>query len=579
MGIPLRQYFRLLSHYLRPMRPRVLLLTFFLVAVVGLQLLNPQVLRQFIDSALGAAPMTRLFLLAGLFIAMALAAQALNVASTWLSESIAWTATNALRADLFDHTLRLDMSFHKSRTPGEMIQRIDADVDALSSFFSQLTIQVFSNGALLVGIIVLLFIEDVRIGLAMSAFAIVSFFVMLYIRSYAVPRWQALREANALFYGFLAEHLAGTEDIRANGARPYVMRRFFEMKQRWFPAHLRAQLAGTHLYMVSIALFGLGNAIALGLGAYLWTQGDLTLGGVYLVFHYTELLRLPIEQIRTQLQELQSAEASIRRVDDLMKRESRIKDGPGTDFGSGALSLEFADVTFEYDPDAPVLRDVRFELRPGTVLGVLGRTGSGKTTLGRLVARLYDATAGSVLVNGHDLRELKLEELRSRIGIVTQDVQLFDAPVRENLTFFDLSLPDERLIEVIEEVGLTSWFRALPAGLDTEIEAGGLSAGEAQLLAFARVFLRNPGLVILDEASSRLDPATERLIEQAVSRLLEGRTAIIIAHRLSTIERVDEVLVLEDGAVVEHGRRSELLADPSSRYYALLEKGQEALLA
>jgi ABC-type multidrug transport system fused ATPase/permease subunit len=222
------------------------------------------------------------------------------------------------------------------------------------------------------------------------------------------------------------------------------------------------------------------------------------------------------------------------------------------------------------------------------VTGLLGRTGSGKTTITRLLFRLYDPDQGSIRigVNGggktdlQDIKEIPLQALRRSVGMVTQNIQLFHATVRENLTFFDPSIPDERILGAIRDLGLWEWYQSLSKGLDTELESGGggLSAGEAQLLAFTRIFLRDPGLIILDEATSRLDPATEQLIEQAVDRLVENRTAIIVAHRLGTVQRADDILILEDGVVIEFGRRFELAADPSTRFYHLLETGLEEVL-
>jgi ABC-type multidrug transport system fused ATPase/permease subunit len=221
------------------------------------------------------------------------------------------------------------------------------------------------------------------------------------------------------------------------------------------------------------------------------------------------------------------------------------------------------------------------------VLGVLGRTGSGKTTLTRLLFRLYDVDAGAITLDGVDLRALPLGELRRHVGLVTQDVQLFAATVRDNLTLFanyDPARPnigDDDIVAALETLGLGPWLRGLPAGLDSVLASGGkgLSAGEAQLLALARVFLRDPRLVVLDEASSRLDPATEGLLEQAIDRLLAGRTGIVIAHRLRTVQRADDILILEGGRVVEHGPRVALAADPDSRFAQLLQTGLEEVLA
>jgi ATP-binding cassette subfamily B protein len=212
-------------------------------------------------------------------------------------------------------------------------------------------------------------------------------------------------------------------------------------------------------------------------------------------------------------------------------------------------------------------------------MGVVGRTGSGKSTLARLLLRLYDVTDGVVEVGGTDVRALTLRALRNRVGIVTQDVQLFEATLRDNLTLFEEHTDDARLVGVLEDLDLGQWYARLPAGLDTLVGGTGvgLSAGEAQLVAFARVFLRDPGLVILDEASSRLDPATEQRIERAVDRLLTGRTAILVAHRLVTLERADDVLVLDRGRVVEHGGRDTLLADPASHFAELVEVGMRGV--
>jgi ATP-binding cassette subfamily B protein len=227
-----------------------------------------------------------------------------------------------------------------------------------------------------------------------------------------------------------------------------------------------------------------------------------------------------------------------------------------------------------------VLSGINFHLPPGAILGLLGRTGSGKTTLTRLLVRFYDPVQGVLRLGETPLPELPLALLRQRIGLVTQDIQLFDASLRDNLTLFDPAIPDQRILSGLAELGLMDWYRSLPQGLLTKLEPGGsrLSAGEAQLLAFVRVFLRDPGLIILDEASSRLDPATEGRLDRAIERLLQGRTAIIIAHRLKTVQRADRILILDNGRQVEYGERQALAGDPESRFARLLRTGLEEAL-
>ena len=222
-----------------------------------------------------------------------------------------------------------------------------------------------------------------------------------------------------------------------------------------------------------------------------------------------------------------------------------------------------------------MLQDVSFCLKPGTVLGLLGRTGSGKTTLIRLLFRFYDPIQGTIRLNNIDISTIRLEDLRKHVGLVTQDVQLLRATIRDNLTFFDSSIGDKQILEAIDELGLTDWYASLPKGLDTELSSGGggVSAGEAQLLAFIRVLLKDSRVIILDEASARLDLVTETLIERATQRLFQNRTGVIIAHRLRTIRQVDEIIVLENGRVLEHGLRPVLEKDQDSRFYRLLQVG------
>ncbi|MGH3489657.1 MAG: ABC transporter ATP-binding protein [Actinopolymorphaceae bacterium] len=288
------------------------------------------------------------------------------------------------------------------------------------------------------------------------------------------------------------------------------------------------------------------------------------------------MVRAPFERIIDQLQQYQKALAAIARIGGLLAERRTLPEPaePRPLPATGPLSVELDHVGFAYaDDDEQVLADVNLRLAPGETLGLVGRTGSGKTTIARMVLRLYDPTEGVVRLGGVDLRDTDLESVHRRVCVVTQDVQLFAASVRDNLTLFRPGQSDDRLRTVLTEVGLGSWLATLPDGLDTVLasQAGGVSAGEAQLLAFARAFLTDPGLVVLDEASSRLDPATELHIEDAVDRLLTHRTGVLIAHRLSSLSRVDQIAVVDDGRVVEYGRREELAADPTSRFSQLLD--------
>jgi ATP-binding cassette subfamily B protein/ATP-binding cassette subfamily C protein len=433
-------------------------------------------------------------------------------------------------------------------------------------------------------------------------FTLSALLILIRLQTYAVPAYAADRQASAEFFGFFGEQLTGTKDIRGNGAVSYVMYRFYHHLQRWLPISHRAGFAEIALWGTSIGLFVAGNAIALGVGAYLWNQQAITIGTVYLIFYYTNLLREPIERIQQELESLQQAGGGLLRITDLFQVRSALRSSaslsqlkPGGDrtLPTGALSVVFEEVWFSYDraldrsgilpenrhshPTHPewTLQNISFHLPPGQVLGLLGRTGSGKTTLARLLLRLYDPQSGTIRLGDREIDQASLKNLRQRVVLVTQDVQLFQTTIRNNLTFFNPAIKDSQLLESLELLGLTPWLNALPQGLDTPLgaDSGGLSAGQAQLLAFARAFLKNPSLVILDEASSRLDPTTETSIEGAIDKLLRGRTGIIIAHRLSTVQRANQILILERGRVREYGLRKTLANTPDSYFAQLLQTG------
>ncbi len=601
--IPVRAYLALLTTYLRRHRGRMVLLGVLVVADLVVQLAIPQVLRSVIDGALGDQPVDRLDLLAGAVVGAALAHQGLAVASTWIAEQVGWRATNDLRADLTRHVLHLDLGFHKQHPPGHLIERVDGDVTALSNFFSAMVVKVVGNGVLIAGIMGLLLRESWLLGGIITMLLLLGLLVLARLHVVVVPWWRAHRAIAAETYGQLGEQVDGTEDIAANGARDFMQERFADLLRRWMPLEVRGWTGWGLMWSTSEILRIAMLVATFLLGARLFGAGpgDLSIGTIYLVVHYVEMVGHPLHQIREEMQDLQKAGAAIDRVRRLLRRPSALPAPGATTLPAGPLSVAFTGVDFAYDdadagdvdrvdadgsrPDrddprgpTPVLHDVSLTVAPGRVLGILGRTGSGKSTMARLATRLYAPDRGEVAIGGVSIGEVA--NLRERVAMVTQDVQLFRATVRDNLTFFDRSIDDARLHDAIRLLGLQDWLAGLPHGLDTHLggQATGVSAGEAQLLAFTRVFLRDPGLVVLDEASSRLDPATESWLERAIDGLLADRTAIIIAHRLHTLHRADDVAVMEAGLVVEFGDRVALAADPDSRYARLLAAGMEEVL-
>jgi ABC-type multidrug transport system fused ATPase/permease subunit len=571
---------RLLVAYLSPHRSRVLLLAALLLTSTGLELANPQVVRFFIDTAQKGGPVGALTFAAVAFFAIALVQQVVALGATYMGSIVGWDATNRLRADLMRHCLGLDLEFHKNRTPGELIERIDGDVTLLANFFSQFTINILGNSLLVIGILIVLGSTNPWLGLGLTGYCVLTVVALRAVQKVAVRRHGIDRQASAEQYGAIEERLVGTEDIRGVGAERYVLWRLLGIMQRRLRTNRSARLAGNISFFATNFLYVVAYAIGLALGAFLFQRHQITIGTAYLIVFYIGLLAAHIDNIQRQVQDMQQASVGIGRVDSLLHIEPSLSETGTTTLPAGPLAVRFDAVTFSYEEGESVLHDLSFSLQPGETLGLLGRTGSGKTTVMRLLARLYDPAVGTVLLDGRNLRDVSPGSLRRSVGVVSQDVQFFRATVRDNLTFFRSDIEDADILAVIRELDLQDWYETLPHGLDTMLGAGGagFSAGQAQLLAFVRVFLRDPGLILLDEATSRLDPATERYVEHAVDRLLAGRTGIVIAHRLRTVGRVDQIMILDGGRMVEHGRRADLVQDPNSRFSALLRVGLEEVL-
>lgn len=577
----LHSAFRFLWTYLRPLSGFLLLLVTLLTGATVLRLLFPQLLRSLVDRTMEGAPLPELVLPAGLFLAAALLIQVLRITATTLSERIAWKATNALRLDLARHVLGLDLAFHKEHTPGELIERIDGDVTVLAGFFSQFVAQVGASLLLIGGVLVVLFTEGPLPGLVgLGSFAL-GVAAMLAVSSLSVKAWAGIRASSAEMMSFVEEHIAGREEVKALGADRYVLRRLMALSARHWRLRWRARALETTAAGVTYVTWVLGQFAMLLLAWSLYRNGSLSLGTAMMLFFYADLLGEPISTIRNQMDEMQRARAALGRLVKLKAVSPAITDGAGGALRDGPLSVTLERVSFQYEEGRPVLNDVSFHLEPGRTLGILGRTGSGKSSLIRLLCRFYDPQEGTVRIGGSDIRQLPLDELRSRIGLISQEVGLFGGTLRDNLALFNPAITDEQIWAAVHRLGLTGWFGRFEDGLDSRIgpAGGGLSAGEAQLLALVRLSLRDPGLVILDEFTARIDPVTEALLQRAVDRLLAGRTAIIIAHRLTTVERADDILVLDQGSILEWGPRRILARDPRSHYNRLRSAGSEEVLA
>ncbi len=582
MSPSLKYTFSLLKKYLTNYKLLVFLVTLLLLTFNSIQILNPQIIRLYLKQV-GAATLNTTLLMwtSILYIGVNLVFRGVYVFLNWVSQELAWSTTNDLRVDLTRHCINLDMTFHNKHKTGEMIERIDGDASNLSSFFGEFIVHLLSNALLLVGVLIAVFIEGWVFGLTFLAFTLVAFTALFLLRKITAPLWKKVRESTTALYGNIEESISGLEDIQGCGADAYIMKKYHNVAQNDFKNKNKAMIVSKIFVITSVLLEGSLNIGILVLSFFLQSIIPLDAGLIYLLLAYATNLLLPIQKILWQTGRLQNSLANIDRIKEWFDIKSKIKDIGKLCFPKEDIHLVFDNLDFVYNEDEPVLKNINFNLEPGKKIGIVGRTGSGKTTLARLIFRLYDPQFGSIKINGSKNSEYPLNDLRNNIAYVTQDVELFRASIKDNITFFDSRYSDEEIIDVLRKLGLEDWFNKLPNGLETEIysEELGLSAGEEQLLALTRAFLKDPQIIILDEASSRLDPATEKITERALNILLQDRSTIIIAHRLSTLDKVDKILILENGEISEFGKRSELIDNPKSQFSQLLQQGvMEVLL-
>lgn len=553
-----------------------------------LPLVGPLLIAAIIDEAAEGAGQGRLVFLAGTYVAIGLARQLMAVVVAWTSTDLAWRVTNELRSKLTAHVLGLDLAFHRSTSPGELVSRVDGDVTALSEFVSNFVARAAAAVVTLIGLLVVVTWRSWSVGLGLAVYMAIAIGTMYRLRDRAVDEAATEQAATGRMLGEVEERLTGADDLRSNGGGSHAVATFQRASAAVLRSTLDREKQGVGLWIMSNIVFVTGGIVVLAVDAALLRNGTITLGTAYLMFQYTQVLRAPLDRLADETERVQRAAGGMTRTLQLLDETPDIADRGAAHLPAGALGLELDDVSFEYadEEDASRVVDrVSFSLAPGRSLGVLGRTGSGKTTLARLLLRLVEPTEGTIRLGGVALPDVALAELRARAGVVSQDVHLFGASIRDNLTLFDTTITDAEVHAALQALDLLDWVQEMPHGLDTMLgpAGAGLSGGEAQLIALSRLFLRSPDFVLLDEASSRIDPATEERVTHAIDRLLEGRTAVVIAHRLSTVERLDEILVLDAGAVVEHDDAAVLRLDPQSRYSQLLAVGantafDEALL-
>ena len=562
---------RQLLALLRPYRGRVALMFLALILATAAALVPPYLAGRAIDDGIKSGDTGALTVILIAFVAAALIYWGATYVQTFLVNWIGQRALQDLRLRLFTHLQRLSISFYSRNRAGVVISRITNDVQALDQLVTDGIVTLFSSTLMLVGTAAILVFLDP--GLALVTF--LTFPVLLVgsviFRIVSAGAYRLTREKIALVTAYLQETISGVRVVRAFGQEPRHKRRFAELNDENREANMRTVYLNAAYFPAVELLSAVATAVILVYGGNQVLEGTVTIGVLASFVFYLASFFDPIQALSQLYTTYQAGMAALDKIFDLLDEEPEISDRPGAlELPQLRGEIRFEDVTFGYNGGAPALDGVTLDVPPGQTVALVGATGAGKSTLAKLVARFYDPNSGRVLVDGHDLRDVTERSLRSQLGVVPQEGYLFSGNIRDNIAFGRPGASEDDVEQAARAVGAHEFIERLQDGYDTEVgERGGhLSAGQRQLVAFARAAAADPRILILDEATSNVDVHTETQIEHGLRRLLAGRTAIVIAHRLSTIRGAGRILVLDHGRVAEQGTHDELI-DADGAYAAL----------
>lgn len=548
-----------LFKYLKGQRKIIILLAIFFISNIVLQIVAPQILSFFIDSAKGGKTFGYISFIIVIYLITIIFNMVMSVGENYFSQSFGWKVTNKFRKEVLEHFLNIDMEYHEKWTSGEMMTRLDEDVEGLFSYFYMLIFKLVGSTFLMVGVLIVMATKSIVLSLSMLAYCIITVWIFKVIQDYGMKLYVRRSVAISKFNGFIKERIDNIIEIRTNSAEKYSLYKINEEMKKRFKESLPAGMMYSKLWSASTILNAVGTILSLGMATLLWEKGIITLGTVYLIFSYSALIYVPLQQFRNYLTKLQEAKAGLIRVKEMLDIDSKITEGD-CEIENGNIKLSVNDLYFGYSEDKDVLYNISFELNSGERLGIMGETGCGKTTLAKLLARLYEFNRGEIMLNGISVKNLKEDNIHNIIAYCTQDVHLIHGTLRDNITLYNEKNSDKDILIAIERMGLKDWFKKFNEGLDTYLEMGenNLSAGEAQLISIIRLFLKNPSILILDEISSRLDYVTEQRVLSALDVLTENKTVITIAHKGSALRWTDRIMVLKDGKIAGYFNKEEL---------------------
>ena len=577
----------------------ILLLSAVILANTGLQILVPRFLSAFIDRAETNAPMTAIALIIAGYLFTVAAQKGAGLCEEFISCRLGGKITNRIRHQMLEHFINLPMNKHDTFSSGEIMTRLDEDVEGVYEYYQILFLRIGTSVLLLVGVILSVAMKNRLTAILMLAVSLFSIWIYKVISDFGTKCYLKSSQAAAVFNGILKDKLDNLVEIHLAGAERHALVSLKKAMHEKFRESLPAGQMYGRLWRASTVMEVISVGGTLLIASLLWDKGMISLGTAYLFYNYVDLIYAPLQSFRNHLGGLQNASARKKRVEAFLKEPAEdsipeeyngytapsAQDVPypaqGENTSAASLkdfsSLEVRNLHFSYQEGTEILRGISFTIHKGDLIGIMGETGCGKTTLVKLLARLYSCPAGSIFINGLELDSYSLKELREEILYCPQKPQLLHASLRDNITLFDPDIRDEDIYKAINALGLDHWLEGFERGLNTSFSSaeGSISAGEAQFVSIIRLFLRHPQVIILDEITSSLDKKKEKELMNAIKRLSGERTVLMIAHHPEALRMVNKILVLDGGFLVEEGETHRLMNNPGSLYYKALTAGDE----
>ncbi|WP_312143553.1 ABC transporter ATP-binding protein [Lysinibacillus capsici] len=561
-------------HYVKQQKIGLFFSIFFVIASTFLSLAGPYMIGHIIDDYIMKKDIDGTIRLGILLAVIFSVASILTWLQTYVMIHVAMKTIRTLRLELFQKLQTLTLRFFDQRALGDLMSRVTNDIDNLNTALAQSVTQIVSSILTVIGVSIAMFTLSWQLAIVTLIIIPLIVFTTKQIIKRSSKNYAARQRDLGKLNGYIEEMITGAEVLTLFGKEQQTIDTFHQQNENLRNSAQRAEITSGLLGPINNFMNNLGLAVVIGTGAFLAVKSIVTVGIIAAFVTYTRQFFRPLNQLSNLLNTFQSAIAGAERVFEILDEPSEVADKPNA-IKTASLKgdVVFKQVSFSYEPNKPVLKNIDFHAKAGETFALVGPTGSGKTTIINLLTRFYDVDQGEILIDGHNIEHYQMATIRQRVGVVLQDTYLFSGTIRENIRFGKLDATDEEVVEAAKIANAHHFIKYLPAQYDTPVQAGGanLSQGQRQLIAIARAILENADILILDEATSSVDTQTEVDIQKGLQHLMQGRTSFVIAHRLKTIENADQILVIQQGEIIEQGNHQELM-EQQGMYRQLQQK-------